>query len=89
MKLKESGITLTIEIPMTNSGIQYLESGIDSVESRIQDCNGFSYMGRLVTIARNTEKQRDEMGRQHNIDTLCCRLNPFIISPPMSTQVRM
>ena len=78
-----------LKIPMTNSGIQYLESGIDRVESRIQDCNRFSYMGRLVTIAGNTEKQRDEIGRQHNINTLCCRLSPFIISPPMFTQVRM
>ena len=78
-----------IQIPMTNSGIQHLESGIDGVESRIQDCNWFSYMGRLVTIAGNTEKQSDEMGRQHNIGTLCFRLSPFIISPPMSTQVIM
>ena len=28
-------------------------------------------------------------GSQHNIGTLCCRLSPFIISPPMSTQVGM
>ena len=29
------------------SGIQYPESGIHSVESRIQDSPGFPYMGRL------------------------------------------
>ena len=29
------------------SAIQYQESGIHSVESRIQDCLGFPYMGRL------------------------------------------
>ena len=29
-----------------NTGIQYLESGIHIVESRIQDCPGFSNMGR-------------------------------------------
>ena len=33
---------------MTNTGIQYLESGIQRVESRIQDCLGFRYMGRSV-----------------------------------------
>ena len=30
------------------SGIQYLESGIHSVKSRIQDSPGFPYMGRQV-----------------------------------------
>ena len=30
------------------SGIQYSESGIHRVESRIQDCHGFPYMGRCV-----------------------------------------
>ena len=29
------------------SGIQYSESGIHRVGSRIQDCHGFPYMGRL------------------------------------------
>ena len=29
------------------SGIQYSESGIHRVESRIQDCRGFPYMGRI------------------------------------------
>ena len=28
------------------SGIQYSESGIHRVESRIHDCHGFPYMGR-------------------------------------------
>ena len=28
------------------SGIQYSKSGIHRVESRIQDCHGFPYMGR-------------------------------------------
>ena len=32
------------------SGIQFLESGIHDVESRIQDCPGFSYKGRYITL---------------------------------------
>ena len=30
------------------SGIQYSESGIHRVESRIQDCHGFPYMGQRL-----------------------------------------
>ena len=30
------------------SGIQYPESGIHRMESRIQDCPGFPYMGRSL-----------------------------------------
>ena len=44
------------------SGIQYPGSGIHSMESRIQDCPGFPYMGRtereflsnIETIVRNS-----------------------------------
>ena len=46
----ESGIILTIEIqnqvPLTKTGIQYLESGIHGVEYRIQDCLGYPCTGR-------------------------------------------
>ena len=50
---KESGISLKIGIWNPSStdkenGIQYLETGIHGVESRIQDCLGFPYMGRLI-----------------------------------------
>ena len=34
------------ESTVRESGIQYPESGIHSMESRIQDCPGFPYMGR-------------------------------------------
>ena len=36
------------ESTVLESGIQYPESGIHRMESRIQDCPGFPYMGRLV-----------------------------------------
>ena len=49
---------------MTNSEIQYMESGIDSVESRIQDCNGFPVviwddLKLLLEIQRNKEVKWD------------------------------
>ena len=34
--------------PFLESGIQYSESGIHRVESRIQDCHGFPYTERYV-----------------------------------------
>ena len=43
--------------PFLESGIQYSESGIYRVESRIQDCHGFPYMGRVKT-SHQKEKQR-------------------------------
>ena len=35
-----------IQVRLTNSGLQYLESGIHGVESKIQDCTGF--LGRSI-----------------------------------------
>ena len=53
IQLKESGIPLTIGVrnpsatDKESTGIQYLESGIHGVESRVQieDCLRFPYMG--------------------------------------------
>ena len=45
------------------SGIQYSESGIHRVESRIQDCHGFPYMGRQVTeekLKKKTNEKREK-----------------------------
>ena len=39
-----------IQVPLTKTGIQYLESGIHGMESRIQDCLGSPYMGRSFTL---------------------------------------
>ena len=41
------------ESTVLESGIQYPESGIHSMESRIQDCPGFPYMGRKYLIIPN------------------------------------
>ena len=40
IQLKESGV----QVPPTKTEVQYLESGIPSLESRIQDCLRFPYM---------------------------------------------
>ena len=39
-----------IQIPLTKTGIQYLESGMHGVESKIQDCLGFPYMERFFKL---------------------------------------
>ena len=50
IQLKESGIPI-IQVHVTKTGMQYLESGIHSMESRIQDCDGlFPYMGWRMSI---------------------------------------
>ena len=36
----------SIQVPLTKTEIHYLESVIHGVESRIQDCLGFPYIGR-------------------------------------------
>ena len=50
IQLKEYGIPLKIVIQNPSSTDKYwnpyLESGIHSVESRIQDCPGFPYIGK-------------------------------------------
>ena len=59
IQLKESGILLTTVIQnprstcstdMTKTGIQYLESRIQGVESRIQDCHGLPYIARYFSL---------------------------------------
>ena len=53
IQLKESGIplndwSLESKFHWQRMGIQYWESEIHDVESRIHDCRGFHYMGRLA-----------------------------------------
>ena len=45
-KKMESSSFWNPESTVLESGIQYPESGIHRMESRIQDCPGFPYMGR-------------------------------------------
>ena len=57
IQLKESGILSTIEIRNPSptekeSRIEYLESGIHGVESRIQTCLGFPYIGRQELLVQ-------------------------------------
>lgn len=59
--LKESGIPLIIGIrnpdsPDKESEIQYLDSCIHCVKSRIQDCLGLPDMGPLSSAAQRTQK---------------------------------
>ena len=48
-KKVESSSFWNPESTVLESGIQYPESGIHRMESRIQDCPGFPYMGRRFT----------------------------------------
>ena len=54
IQFKKSGIKQRlqsrIQVPLTRSGIKYLESGIHGVKSRIQDSLGFPCMGRLIHL---------------------------------------
>ena len=54
-------------MPPTKTSIQYLESVIDSVESRIQDCLGFSYMGRVVFNLLWRLKNPGEIGKKIHV----------------------
>ena len=43
---KKYGIPLRHTFPLTKTGIKYMESGVNGVESKIREFLGFSYMGR-------------------------------------------
>ena len=53
-----------IQVPLTNAGIEYLESGIRGVDSRIQDCLGFPYSGVINLIKK---KRRTIAIKEHKI----------------------
>ena len=40
-----------IQVPLTKTAIQYLESGIPCLESRIHDCLGFVYSGWKIFVS--------------------------------------
>ena len=61
-----------------STGIQYPESGIHSMESRIQDCPGFPYMGRVSRFHFTTGKQYTrEIRTEINSFRLCQNSNNF------------
>ena len=43
-----------IQVLLTKTGVQYLQSGIHCMESRIQDCPGFRYGASLGLLPRGT-----------------------------------
>ena len=47
------------ESTVLESGIQYPESGIHSMESRIQDCPGFPYKGRTIHAAKFARNKKN------------------------------
>ena len=49
-----------IQVPLTKTGIQYVESGIPGLESTIQDCLGFPHMGQgVATVWKSCEIHHD------------------------------
>ena len=67
-KKMESSSFWNPESTVLESGIQYPESGIHSMESRIQDCLGFPYMGRQNCSRRNWRKKVDFASYRRNTE---------------------
>ena len=51
------------------SGIQYLESGIHGLDSRVQDCLRFPHMGRSFDLQISHPSLSDEAGRKKGLTT--------------------
>ena len=51
----KSDLESRIQVPLTNAGIEYLQSGIRGVDSRIQDCLGFPYSGVINLIKKKRQ----------------------------------
>ena len=83
IQVKESGILLTrfrlesrIQVPPTMAAIQYLESGIHIVKSKIQDCLGFAYMGQKKSSAHDRDVNIGWLTSKINgqsRNNLCCK----------------
>ena len=58
----KSQLESRIQVPLTKTGIQYLESRIPGVESRIQDCLRFPYCGAINFI---NKKRRTIAIKEH------------------------
>ena len=62
---KKYGIPLRHTFPLTKTGIKYMESGVNGVESKIREFLGFSYMGpeksskaKFQPFERQKQRQR-------------------------------
>ena len=55
-----------IQVPLIKCGIHYLKSEIHGVESRIQDCLGFHYMGRYLETQNSCIKIAEEAANNIN-----------------------
>ena len=86
MQPKESGIPLTIgfgiQNPLTKAGIQFLESGIQGVESTMQDCLGFPYFGQKISRIQNIQSKiaAIHLGSQwsRNFKTSFRKISPWL-----------
>ena len=66
----ESTSFWNLESTVLESGIQYPGSGIHSMESRIQDCPGFPYMGRYFLGVHIRLSTRCEIKFTLSLDSL-------------------
>jgi len=47
-----------IQVPLTETGIQYTQTGFHGLESRIQDCLGYPYVGQAATVFNVLREKR-------------------------------
>ena len=56
-----------IQVPLTETGIQYLQAGFHGLESRIQDCLGYPYVGQAATVFNVLTEKKDKKRRETKI----------------------
>ena len=67
-KKVESSSFWNPESTVLESGIQYPESGIHSMESRIQHCPGFPYMGRFLPYGQETSSGLSSLNQPRKLE---------------------
>ena len=75
-------IGFRIQDPLTKAGIQFLESGIQGVESTMQDCLGFPYIGPKKSGMQNIQSKiaAIHLGSQwwRNFKTSVRKISPWL-----------